>query len=107
MSANEPGALATGVLRSLTLPARQIRGYPCHPYYPWHPWFLLRPAPLASLTAGGHRPPKPRYPIMTRASRHASFRVRVERLEDRTVPSFLPGNEFAIDQLSGVAKFGD
>jgi hypothetical protein len=35
---------------------------------------------------------------MTRTSRRTTFRPRVERLEDRTVPSFLPvGNEFQVN----------
>ena len=38
---------------------------------------------------------------MTRASRMNSYRPRVERLEDRTVPSFLPvGNEFQVNQTT-------
>jgi hypothetical protein len=44
---------------------------------------------------------------MTRTSRRTTFRPRVEPLEDRTVPSLLPGNEIAVDQLSSPPKYGD
>ena len=40
--------------------------------------------------------------------RASTFQPRVERLEDRTVPSFLPGNEFPVDNLSGVLnRYGE
>src|SRR5690348_16985022 len=44
---------------------------------------------------------------MIRASRQTAFRPRVERLEGRVVPSFLPGNEFLANQSTGASGLGD
>jgi hypothetical protein len=45
---------------------------------------------------------------MNRATRLATFRPRVECLEDRTVPSLLPGNELLLSgQSSALSTQGD